>query len=308
MICPEFFGCSGKLDFGATRDLVRWAGLEPLGDYSVSRSGKVAMSIDRVGQCSKDATSFAQIALTHACRDLEAGFIKPTDALICYEFGPETDGREQAEIVRSVTQAAGRRKIAIGKCHSVLVEGSTSIVICVLGDQTRLPATLPEAGTVWLSHALGAAKLQYMSEIGTLSDVSPYYDLMTSEVDTNVFANLPCVISDVSGHGLAGTLVDIAERFSLSIAVTISPATAAAPIVLLEEISLFENDPASYGPSLQLDDDARALALLKETAGPLLALSGPVDEKLAAAISQAGWLEIGQYERGPVGVRVQWRG
>jgi thiamine monophosphate kinase len=282
--------------------------MEPTGDYSISRSGHLAMSIDRVGQCSNDPASFAEIALTHACRDLEAGFVKPTDALICYEFGPETNEVEQIEIVRSVKAAAEHRNISVGKCHSVLVDGTTSLVICVIGEQNRSAMILPKTGLVWLSHGLGAAKLQYMREIGTLAGPYPALKQMTLPVQTDVLSNQPSVVADVSGHGLAGSLIDLAERYGVSIDVTILPALALSEEVLAEEISLFENDRSSYGDIIDVANDAWRLAALKETAGPLVALTGLVDTNIGNSITNAGWFRIGQYEQGESGVRIRWGG
>jgi hypothetical protein len=279
--------------------------MEPCGDYSLSAG--LAISIDRIGQCSADSRSFVEIALAHTCRDLEAGFATPTDALICYEFGPETGTQEQVEIVRSLKAAADSRNISVGKCHSVLVDGTTSLVICVFGKQNRTAGDLPATGSVWLSHGLGASKLQYMREIGTLSDRTSAFELMISNVRTDVFGHRPCLIADVSGHGLAGTLVDLAERCGASINVSIGPALALSNDVLTEKITLFENDWSSYSHIIDVEDPtARRLASLKETAGPLIALTESIDRRADNSISDAGWFRIGHYEQGEAGVRIQW--
>lgn len=305
MICAEFFGCSGKLDFLATRELVTKAGAKPLGDFSISRSGTVVMSIDRVAECSNNAQLFADIAVAHACRDLEAGFATPTDMLVCFEFEEGTGDQRQVEIVRAIMEAAKKRNIVIGKCHSVFVEGPTSLVFCVCGNRQDISNALPAEGAVWLSHGLGAAKIQYMTEIGTFVGANPHYDKMINSIDTTMLTAKNCVLSDVSGHGLVGTLMDLAERCGISIEVTISPRTAIAREVITEEITLLANEPDAYGPLVHFDERAKPLALLKETAGPLVALCVS-EARQCQELSRAGWTQIGAFKRGQIGARIRW--
>jgi selenophosphate synthase len=129
---------------------------------------------------------------------------------------------------------------------------------------------------------------------------------MTTNVQSDVFADHVPIMADVSGHGLAGSLVDLAERLRVSIDVTVSPRIALSERVLSEEITLFENEWSDYGRDVQADEDAKRLVSLKETAGPLVALSRPMRPMEEDRISAAGWMRIGDFARGKPGVRIQW--
>jgi hypothetical protein len=306
MICPEFFGCSGKLTFSETRALAH-AAEGPLGDYSDVASNWVA-SIDRIGQCSLEMPVFAQVALTHVLRDLEAAAATAFHALVCYEFGDDASTDDRFQLVGSIAKAATARGIQIGKCHTVEIEGSTSIVICAIGKTRGKLRGLPETGIVWISHGLGASKLLYMRQIGTLADESDCLFKMTTPINLEAFSDRPSVISDISGHGLAGSLVDMAERHGIKIDVELGPQFALAEPVLTEEMTLFENSSDSYGAILvAVDRDANTLAFIKETAGPLLVLTAELPLSIRDNVVAAGWAAIGSFVRGAPEVSISWR-
>ena len=103
MICPEFFGCSGKLTFSETRALAHGAG-GPLGDYSDVASNWVA-SIDRIGQCSLEMPVFAQVALTHVLRDLEAAAARYE--MVIAKYPGTTLARDSQERLRIIQEKLG---------------------------------------------------------------------------------------------------------------------------------------------------------------------------------------------------------
>ena len=72
LICPDYFGCSGKLSFGETQRLARAVGNDQAGsDFSnISAVGEIVSSIDRVHRCTKEWDRFARIALNHAFGDV----------------------------------------------------------------------------------------------------------------------------------------------------------------------------------------------------------------------------------------------
>lgn len=307
MICPEFFGCSGKLDFSETRTLANAALNNARGDYSSLLDGKLILSIDRVGRCSKYWQVFAEMALSHVCRDIEAGFGNALQALVCYEFGEDAEEHDRLELTKFLGGAIRERGIEVGKCHSVLVEGVTSLVISVVGLRAGFPQKVAEEGLVWLNRPFGAAKLQYMAEIGTLGRPNEHAVAITAPADVVQFSWVFSVASDVSGHGLAGCLLELSDRLSIEIDISLSPQNAAASEVLNCPITLLENEPGSYGAlNLRIDDGARTLALLKETAGPIIALSAEIDRGDRLPLEQAGWISIGRYSHGPNGVAIRW--
>jgi selenophosphate synthase len=147
-----------------------------------------------------------------------------------------------------------------------------------------------------------------MKEIGTLKGATPYLAMMRTPVHLESVSKYASAISDVSGHGLAGTLIDIAERYQLKISCELSEVCALAEPVINEEITLFENSPTSYGETpLEVDEGARRVSLLKETAGPLVVLTEELLTPTNDAIRRTGWLDIGSFQKGSPEVKISWR-
>jgi hypothetical protein len=308
MICAETFGCSGKVSFSETRRLAEVAGLALLGNFSTIPECRLTLSIDRVTRCTTDWLAFAKIAISHASRDVEVGLALPSHALACFEFGEDANAADRAALVQAFKQAAHLRNISIGKCHSTITTSEvTSLVIALAGQTFAQPVELESTGLVWISGPLGYAKLLYLEGLKSEPNLEDLSDRLSRPIEIHSVAGHFSVMSDVSGHGLAGCLCDLAERLSLAINVALSPAEAASAAVIDVETSLLENDPDDFPHGvLGIAEAAKRLSLLKETAGPIVGLSGNLPESTIGELRSSGWRVIGLYRKGPGAVSIRW--
>ena len=308
MICAESFGCSGKAPFGETRLFAGIAGLSGLGDYSRLAGSNLIFSVDRISRCSSSWKEFAEIAFAHASRDLEVGFGLPVHALVCFEFGEDTQPEDRTELVRSVYDAASSRNIELGKCHSAkTLSDVTSLVIALVGEGSLRPAKPSSRGMVWISGQIGFSKLLYLEGMKQKPNQHPIAKILAKPLNLRRFHEQFSVLSDVSGHALAGCLCDLAERETVAIEVKLSARLAASPDVLEVPVSLLENSLDDYSCSrLAISNPALRLSLLKETAGPIVAFSAELAECESEELESFGWQNIGSFERATASVSIGW--
>ena len=306
MIDPPYFGCSSKLSFDET---LRLSSNVFRGDYSILPGNPaICLSIDRINRCSRDWRTFADIALNHAVGDVEVGNAIPVQILIAFEFGPDADTEEdRAAASLAFQNAADLRGITIGKRHSTIGYGPTAATIAVLGK--RPPShellALPPTGAVFLSRPLGFFMMHYMFEMGTSTDERYTSELRLPRSKGAITQN--CLrVTDVSGHGLAGALADLASRDNLDISVELDlPRIAAAEVAHLP-IGCLINPPEEYPPSIVFHSSVAAeLGGLRETYGPLLAL-GYEDSRLPP-LCDVGTIRIGSFRAGQGKVDIGWR-
>jgi hypothetical protein len=310
MIDPDFFGCSGKVDFVETAEYRRSLNNgDPAPDYSVIASeGVLALSVDKVSRCSEDWQTYAEIALNHVLADIQVGFADPTDLLIAYEFGPDAALREErAKAVFAFNKAAADRQLKIGKCHSAFSYGPTAVTISVLGSKPTVTLSEAHSGAVVLERPLGYFKLHYMNVMGLAEDLAQFTTSLTRPRD--------CIprggwagICDISGHGLLGALLSLAETASIDMRIEVGARLAADPRVLEVPIQCLENSAASYGDAVALvDTRALQLATLRETAGPFVGLREGTGE-IADCFGNKTTRSIGTYRKGSGKVEVTWGG
>ena len=310
MIDPDYFGCSGKLGFAETAEYRRAFG--PIGsehDYStLPLNGVVATSIDKVSRCSEDWRTFAEIALNHVLADIEVGFFTPRQISIAYEFGPDAQkASDRAKAVAAFATAISERQLMLGKSHSAVSYGPTAVTVAVLGDDPMAAFAKPDSGSIILERPIGFFKLHYMNEMGLATDLGQFTENLMRPRGVIPYTKW-AGICDVSGHGLLGALLSMAEFASVDIRIDLSPILAADPRVLDVPIQCLENPAESYGKAIELvDPRALSLATLRETAGPLVGLlerANGVHDTFGASSARA----IGEYQRGTGKVEINWTG
>lgn len=308
MICAETFGCSGKASYSETKLFAGLAGLSELGDYSRLAKTDLIASVDRISRCSSSWREFAEIAFSHASRDVEVGFGIPIHALVCFEFGEDASADDRVVLVEAVRNAASLRNIQLGKCHSSMTLSEvTSLVIAVLGQGPGPQKKLSDRGMVWISGQIGFAKLLYLEGLKQKSNTDLIVKTLAKPLDLRRYQDRFTVLSDVSGHALAGCLCDLSEREGVAIEVTLSSRVAASEDVLEIPVSLLENSLEDYADSrLEISNLASCLALVKETAGPIIALSDRLTEPEIQGLESSGWQNIGSFRKASAGVSIGW--
>lgn len=308
MICAETFGCSGKSPYGETRLFADLAGLSRLGNYSRLSDTNLIVSIDRISRCSLDWREFADISFSHASRDIEVGFGTPFHALVCFEFGEDSAPEDRLALVESVRDITRLRNIELGKCHSAMTGSEvTSLVITLVGEAPVPRMKLASNGMVWISGKIGFAKLLYLESIRNEVCRPSSAAALIQPLNVRRFRDRFAVMSDVSGHALAGCLCDLAERECVAIEVMLTSGAAASSDVLEIPVTLLENCLDDFeGAELSIADAALRLSLLKETAGPVIAFSNELAKIEIEELESFGWRNIGSFQRGPASVSIGW--
>lgn len=306
VIDPEFFGCSAKLSFDETCRLaeVARAGASDFSFVDVDR--RATLSVDRVNRCAKDWLTFAKIALNHAVGDVEVAMARPLQVLLSYEFGPDVSGTDKLDATRAFASVLNERGISLGKCHSAIGSGPTAVTITVIATSTRLTPSALQNGAIFLNRPIGAFKLHYMNEMGIwsgdLSLLQPLVRRDIYDIKLGVWEGL----SDVSGHGLAGSLLNVARQNEIDIDISLGRHLLAADAVLEVPIECLQNKIVDYvEQQLFVDEMAWSIAGLKETAGPIL---GFANTELAVddPFGTGELLHLGSYQPGSGRVTISW--
>jgi hydrogenase maturation factor len=306
MICPDFFGCSGKLSFSETQKLSFGAiGHASGGDFSsVAPLGPLATSIDRIHRCAPNWDGFARIALNHAFGDVICAGAKPVQAMLSFEFGPDTAEAEYADCSKAFARELAARGVALGKCHSGKTDGITAVTVATLAaNPTRLTSQL-ESGSIYLSRPVGALKLHYLAQLQDASDKGDFQRLLENPVECKFQTSPWALMTDVSGHGLLGAVVQVAHEHNLDIEMVMSADHAISPEVLSREVECLHNPIESYGFSIvDVHPLAALLVTLRETAGPFL---GFFEHRSMDTESTVPGLFIGKYHLGDKKVSISW--
>lgn len=305
LICPDFFGCSGKLSYRETRRLASAAAPgKGGGDFScLAAEGVIVSSIDRVHRCAADWHQFARIAINHAFGDVICAGATPVQAMISFEFGIDVDDNDANLCSEAFARELETRGVALGKCHSCRTESATAVTIATLGSNpSRLEPKL-HTGNIYLSRKIGALKAKYLTEIGAQISDPDIPQLLEGPRDES-FHDVPwTLLTDVSGHGLLGSVGQVAQRYDLEISLELGPDDAILPEMLSRPVECLQNPLDTYDMSLEnIHPAAEMLVTLRETAGPFIGfIEYPVGDG-----DNAGIL-IGRYRQGEAGVQVSWR-
>ncbi|MBS1004367.1 hypothetical protein [Acetobacter thailandicus] len=301
----DFFGCSGKLPFNETRSLAMANGASAtIGDFSEFTSkGRVITSIDRIHRCAKDWTRFARIALRHAFADVKCAGAIPLQVMLSFEFGKDVTADERKECSNAFGCELFRNGISLGKCHSSQSLGETAVTIATFGQASEKPQAEVNSGRLYLSHPIGAFKLHYLAEMGFDDITSAAFDLAEIREDNDFCCWDWTILTDVSGHGLMGAILQVATNHSLAIDLELSRNHILAPEVMAIPATCLENSIDSYGIDMSsIDERARMLITLRETAGPFV---GFIDDAVNKG-SPPG-LELGRYHKRTDRIEISWK-
>lgn len=308
LIDPEQFGCSGKASMKLTSELSRIAETEHIVDFSVfPHDDSIVSSIDRINRCSKNWNHFARIAINHAINDIRVAGARPIQAMICFDFSKNTDDIEKYEAIKEFNIEFRNRNVKIGKCHTSINNDHDSVIISITGiiDERNLHVEFSDksetaSGYVYLSRKLGHFKLHYMREMGIDPGIPCQTDALTADWlrEANYLDWLR--LSDISGHGIAATLVGLASSMNVQIDVALSSELAAHPLVLEAPMPCFLNWIGDYrSEAFKCQEEAWPLAGLMETSGPIVGLS--MKPHIDGAIC------IGKFAGGGASVSVSWK-
>lgn len=307
MICPDFFGCSGKLSFNETRLLASASGHPDAGtDFSkLVNEGTIVSSIDRIHRCASDWDRFARIALNHAFGDVLCAGATPVQAMLSFEFGVDIPKSEYSACSEAFARELTTRGVALGKCHSGTTEGVTAVTIATLAAKPSRLTQVLQKGSIYLSRPVGALKLQYLSEIGHKIEAGDILRLLERPNDDAFHKVSWDLLTDISGHGMLGAVAQVAQGHALDVDLCLSPRHAISSDVLSLPVECLQNPLDSYGlPISALDPAAELLVTLRETAGPFLGFIEDASAH-ADAIAELG-IRVGGYRRGEWKVDISW--
>ena len=311
---PLCGGCGAKLGAGALAraiaplptpnrdDILAGAGDDaavlagPEGSYQV-------ISTDHLRAFTEDPALMAQIAATHALGDIWAMGAAPQAALATVtlpRLSSELQGAWLAEIMGAANTVFGKAGAAIVGGHSAQ-GGGLAIGFTVTGLRTgRIPIGKHGARPgdwLILSKPIGTGvilaaemRLQARGEW-----VLGAYDSMLEPLSeaARILAPHAHAMTDVTGFGLAGHLLEMAQASQVAVAVDLGSVPLLPGAVELAQkgvrSSLWPDNRAAL-PDLALPDDARADLLFDpQTAGGLLAAVSPDDgEALLIEMARAG--------------------
>lgn len=306
MICPDFFGCSGKLPFSETQTLSLGAhGRSSGGDFSsLVPNGPLATSIDRIHRCARDWDGFARIALNHAFGDVICAGASPVQAMLSFEFGVDAPEEEYAACSLAFVRELARRGVALGKCHSAKSDGITAVTIATIAENPSRLISRLEEGSVYLSRPIGALKLHYLAELKGEIDKSEIQRLLETPNEAEFLSAGWALMTDVSGHGLLGAVTQVAQGHTLDVELSLSAEHAISPEVISQVIECLQNPADSYGfPIDNIHPAAVHLVTLRETAGPFL---GFVDDRAARIQPVPPGILLGRYRQGESKVNISW--
>lgn len=309
LIDPEYFGCASKLSYPETVRLAALNSTAQRGDYGISEfSGRITASVDRVFMCADDPALFASIAINHAINDTNVSLASPRHVMISFEFDQNSTAECREDITKAFRDELGRRSIQLGKCHSSISAGRTSVTISIVAEDPFLHRPKAAAGAVIISRPIGLFKLYYLMQCGEIdcdfSAVSSLMQPFSPPQNASAFSDL----SDVSGHGLAGTLAALADRNGIDIHVTLNASHAAHPEVLAKPLPCLQNFIGDFAsPLFSIDESSWPLAGLMETAGPIVGLLNDSQELPADPFGLGPAYVIGNFELGTGRVSIQWQ-
>jgi hypothetical protein len=226
-LVPERFGCGLKVPFEQLRHLrknIRGRDRNPdTLDFGEAHIGSLVQvsSIDKIFDIGRGWPTFAACAIDHAAMDVLCGRATPTSMDICFEFGPDLDPEAWMECSSAFFASAAARNLEIGKCHSTFGP-TTAVTISIRGTRYAEEPLLPDAGVILLTGKIGRLKQLYLDAIGWVPNEAEaalqamHLRLHDFVRDSN---NEIGWMTDVTGYGLAGSLIEAAEFLGVGIQV-----------------------------------------------------------------------------------------
>ena len=322
LICA---GCGGKVGRAALMDgLTGQTGAErddvvvlPGDDAGIIRVGQagLAVSTDHLRSVTDDPVVMTRIAAQHALSDLWAMGARPkaaTVSLILPRLSAPLQQRTVAEIMETAHAVMAHAGAAIVGGHTSMGSDLT-IGFTVIGDQDRAPISLAgarEGDVLILTKPIGsgtimAAEMRLAAKGAIMAGA---LDLMSvSQAAAADILNGANAMTDVTGFGLAGHLMGMAEQSGLTIEVALGEVPLMPGALELAEAGVRSSlYPDNRAIGAEAPDTARgALMFDPQTSGGLVAaVPSKAAEGLLTRLRGAGYpaARIGECRAGPARV------
>ena len=286
------------------------AAIRPLGDGRVQ-----VLTTDHLRAFTEDAFRLAQIAAIHALGDIWAMGAQPDTALATLILPRQSDAllsRQLEEILAGLELALDAAGTALAGGHtSVGAELTVGLTVTGICERAPVMQSAARAGdALILTKPIGTGVLlaAEMAKRARGWDVAAAFDSMARPMsgDAACLAPVAHAMTDVTGFGLAGHLLQIARASGVSARLnrTSLPLLDGAETLAAAGVrSTLWADNAAQAPEIASDPDPRAQLLFDpQTAGGLLA-SVPADAagRVLEALRQVGApaAHIGSLEPGP---------
>lgn len=315
-LIPERFGCGLKLPLEEILDIrARIPSLsarEPNFALQTVAAGVIASSIDKVFWIPVEAEAFCRIALLHVMADVQCAGALPNVVDVCFEFGPDLEAEARSALSQALFAAAHSLSLTVGKCHSTYGP-STALTIAVRGPAPNSCPEIPAEGVILLSRRLGALNELYLATIG----FSPNFAEVALEQMAASQSELIAVakragawITDVSGFGLAGAVVEAAEATEREIELVLSDQHWIRGTSRSPDLPCLQ---AAFAPPAhwQLETYQKNAIMMRELSGPFLFFcERDVAETIRTQSSAGGAIGpflVGQFNSSNRGVDIKWR-
>jgi len=322
---PICAGCGGKVGRGALVAGLAGKGGAPRDDVErlpgddagIIRVGqdRLALSTDHLRSVTDDPVIMTRIAAQHALSDLWAMGARPkaaTVSLILPRLSGPLQQRTLAEIMETADAVMTEAGAGIVGGHTSM-GGDLTIGFTVIGDQDRAPITLAGArdgDALILTKPIGSGTIMAaeMRLAAKGAVVAGALDLMSvSQGAAAGILNAAHAMTDVTGFGLAGHLMGMAEASGLTIRVALGDVPLMYGALELAEAGIRSSlYPDNRAIGAEAPDTAHAALMFDpQTSGGLVAaVPSEVARDTLARLREAGYpaAVIGECRAGPARV------
>lgn len=326
---PLCGGCGAKVGAGVLGDTLKHMSMPtrpdvvagPGDDAAVLRIGDVhqVITTDHLRAFTQDPYVMAQITAVHALGDVWAMGATPQAALaqiILPRMSPELQARTMDEIMRAASGVFAGEGVAIVGGHSTMGDELT-IGFTLTGLRSDLPITTAgaKAGDVLLlTRPIGSGTVMAaeMQKAANGRHVAQMLDLMARpQGDAAKTLSNARAMTDVTGFGLAGHLMEICRASELSAELTLDNIPVFDGAVALAEAghhsTLYQSN-RDAAPVFGAEGPKAKLIYDPQTAGGLLAAVDPADvQHLVNELTAQGHTAtiIGRLAEGPASITLR---
>jgi len=297
---PGLYGCGNKVSFQEVSNLSLLISDGAMVDSHTIGETTYVQSIDRVSDCSREPDLFAQMAIRHCINDVYAAGAEPFFVSICFEFNSSSTPADRAALSAAFFRAAHAKGLDVGKCHSVMHDDATSVVLSTMGKKISdcgTSASVCGRGKLLLTKRIGYSKLLFMKEREGTS-VAGMYPFMGGRLDPVPHPSIVRAMTDVSGFGLAGAAIALAQRTTTDLNLELDSTVMASADVLGAPEPCMQNWIGDYSSERTvIDESSWPIAGLRETCGPFLCMVD--DQQIRENVNlYRDWLTVGFYSDG----------
>lgn len=302
---PRKVGCGTKIGFESLTKVRDLAGLGHFDDATPFECGGVSVTqtIDTIGRFCQSETAFVETSVQHCINDLVAVGSRAEALAASITYGPEYEtDTEMAGLVRKLLLACAARNIQLTNLHS-LAGNYSSLTLSAIGPKCERE-DIGLTGPIFLSRPIGNFKMGVLREAEAING-----SLWFAAARANPLSRKPTgvqIMTDVTGFGLAGSLLAVARRLGLRCDVALTREHAVDPdVVGLPFQCMTEDLRNEIGLSFN-NERARQIGSCRELCGPFIMLAehGTSLESIRKTGAPAA-LQIGKFVRSSlVAVRI----